>query len=434
MMRTVDKEVDVRGAALLCAVVLATAAGVFAGGRTEGESNSTKDRAGPAPFAERVREMSWDEVVAEAAGQEVFFYMWGGSESINEFVQGYVGERLEQRYEIRLNMVPVSDAGEIVNKVLGERQAGRSQDGSVDIMWINGENFRTMREADLLFGPYAAKLPNLELVDISEPVIRFDFGYPVEGYESPYGGAQFVMVYDRDRFDSPPETIDELLAWARDNPGRFTYPAPPDFNGSAFVRHVFYHVAGGSEEFQQPFDQELFDEVAPPTWDLLNELEPHLWRSGETYPETRTRLQRLFVDGQVDFDMDYNPRYAANLIQDGRYPQSARTFVFEEGTIANTHYLAIPFNASAKAAAMVVANFMLEPETQLEKTKTEVWGDPTVLSMEKLPEGERRRFEELPRSEAVLEPQVLQEHRLPEPRADWIEAIEEGWRENVLQQ
>lgn len=30
-----------------------------------------------------------------------------------------------------------------------------------------------------------------------------DFGYPVEGYEAPYGKAQFVMIYDSARVPKP---------------------------------------------------------------------------------------------------------------------------------------------------------------------------------------------------------------------------------------
>ena len=177
----------------LVAIVLVltiVAAGVFAGGSTE----PSGDEGAPAPFAERVGAMSWDDIVAEASGEEVFFYMWGGSDAINEFVQGYMGERLAEEYGITLNMVPVTDAGVFVNKVTGEKQAGRTEDGSVDLMWINGENFRTMKENDLLFGPYADMLPNMAYVDETNPVVELDFGFPVEGYESPYGGAQFVVV------------------------------------------------------------------------------------------------------------------------------------------------------------------------------------------------------------------------------------------------
>ncbi|MFW5728027.1 MAG: ABC transporter substrate-binding protein [Spirochaetota bacterium] len=388
----------------------------------------------PPPFEERYRDMEWEDIVAEARGQELYFYMWGGSDSINRFVQEYLADRLMEEYAIELQMVPVSDASVFVNKVLGEKQAGRLVNGSVDAMWINGENFRSMKEADLLFGPYASHLPNIRYVDRSDPSVANDFGYPVEGYESPYGSAQFVMIYDSEEVPEPPRSVGALLDWIEDNPGRFTYTAPPDFAGSAFVRHIFYHVAGGPEEYLGPFDEELYEEVATETWEALNGVEPALWRQGNTYPETPAQLQDLFANGQVYFDIAYNPSQAANLVAQGRYPESTRTFVFDEGTIGNTHYLAIPFNSPHKAAAMVLANLVLDPEVQFEKSKPDVWGDLPVVSIDRLPPEWQERFRTLDRGPSVLSPDLLGDHRLPELQATWLDAIEEGWINEVLQE
>jgi putative spermidine/putrescine transport system substrate-binding protein len=417
---------------LVVAVLAATAA--WGGGRREsGGGRSPSGAAQVESFEERFRSMSWEQIVAEARGQTVYWYMWGGSDLINRFVSGYVGRRLAEEYGVTLEMVPVTDATTFVNKVLGEKQAGRNGKGSVDLMWINGENFRTMRQAELLFGPYADRLPNLEYVNGDDPAVANDFGFPVEGYESPYGSAQVVMIYDSARVPDPPTTIEGLLNWIRRNPGKFTYPAMPDFTGSVFVRHLFYYAAGGYERLLGSFDQELYDEIAPRAWKLLNEIEPYLWRQGRTYPESHTALQDLFANGEVYFDMSYNPGEAASLISQGRYPESARTFVFGSGTIGNTHYVAIPFNSSSKAAAMVVANLLLDPSVQYEKARPDVWGDLTVLTVSKLPEEWRDRFEALPRPPAVLPPDVLSSHKIPELQATWLEAIEKGWVENVLQ-
>ncbi len=394
-----------------------------AGGAEEGPS-----------FEERFETMSWEEIRAEAEGQSLYFYMWGGSEAINRYVTDYLGGRLRDEYGVSLEMIPVNDASVFVNKVLGEKVAAIDRRGSVDLVWINGENFRTMREADLLFGPYAGRLPNADYVDLRDPSIAFDFGYPVEGYESPYGSAQMVMIYDSQAVPGPPSSVEALLEWVVANPGRFTYPAPPDFTGSAFVRHVFYYAAGGYENLLGPFDQALYDAVAPVAWELLNGIEPSLWREGSTYPESATALEDLFANGEVLFDMAYNPAEAANLVAQGRYPESTRTYVFDEGTIGNTHFVAIPFNSPNKAAALVAANLILDPGAQLEKSRPDVWGDLTVLNVSRLPEEWRRRFENLERAPSVLSPEVLNRHKIPELQADWIQAIESGWIDNVLQQ
>ncbi len=384
------------------------------------------------PFEDRFQDLQWEEIVAEASGGEVFWYMWGGSETINTYVQQYIAGRLMDEYDIRLTMVPVTDSSIFVNKVLDEKNARRLTNGSVDLVWINGENFRTMREGDLLFGPFANKLPNIRYIDADSPSLRYDFGYPIDGYESPYGSTQMVMIYDEARIPKPPTTINSLLRWIRQNPGRFIYPAAPDFTGSAFIRHFFYYFANELDLLLGEFNLDVYQPIAEKTWQTLNEIKPFLWREGTTYPETATQLEDLFSNGEIWFDMAYNPSEAASLVDQGRYPESTRTFVFDSGTIGNTHYVAIPFNSPNKAAAMVLANLLLDPAAQFEKSKPAVWGDHTALSLNLLPDEWQNRFEAEERAPSVLSPLELSQKRLPELQASWIQRIEDDWIDAIL--
>lgn len=370
------------------------------------------------------------ELEEAARGTTVNFFMWGGDEEINAYVDDYVAPRVEEEHGVTLRRTPLPDTADAVNKLLNEKSAGK-EEGTIDLLWINGENFATGADADLWFGPWAEELPNARYVDWESPSIKRDFGYPVEGREAPWGKAQFVMIHDSARVEDPPRTMDELLAWSRENPGRFTYPAPPDFTGNAFVEQVFYDVTGQVEPYQEPFDQEVFDEHAPKLYEFLDDLEPHLWRGGETYPESSTALEALYQNGEVYMSMSYNPQLAQRQINKGLYPESTRTYLLEDGTLNNTHYVAIPFNAPSKAGAQVVANFLQSPEAQLEKQDPEGWGDLTVLEVDRLPEELQEEFAELS-GEATLSTEVLQENGLPEARTDWLLALEEGWQEEVL--
>lgn len=393
-------------------------------------SETAPEGANPPPAYDS---QTWADIVVEAEGQEVNFYMWGGSDLINSWVIEQVGQAVNEQYGITLNLVPVADSPEYVNKVLGEKEAGRDEDGSVDLVWVNGENFRTMRQGDLLYGDWAQFLPNMIYVNQDDPSVANDFGLPVDGYESPYGKAQFVMIYDSAKVPEPPKTIDELLTWIKANPGKFTYPAPPDFTGSAFVRHICYAAADGYENLLGEFDQATFDEYIPACYEILNDIESSLWRQGQTYPEDHNRHQDLFANGEVYFDMAYNPAEAASLVANGRYPETTRTFVFDEGTIANTHYVAIPYNSAHKAAAMVVANYLLSPEAQLSKALPENWGDLPVLDPALMPAELQAAFNAIPRDAATLSTEELAAHRLPELQASWLTAIEQGWEAEVLQ-
>ncbi len=379
-----------------------------------------------------LKAMSWDQVVEAARGGEVNVFMWGGADNINGYVSDYIGGLLEEQYDITLNRVPLTDTAEAVNIVLGEVEAGAAQ-GAVDMIWVNGENFRTMKQGDLAWCGYVDQLPNAALVNFDNPAIANDFGTPVDGCEVPWSRVQFAFAHDTARTPEPPRSIPELLDWARANPGRVSYPAPPDFTGATFVRHVFTHVAGGADALIGPFDQAKFDEVAAETWQILNHLEPSLWREGQTYPTSITQLQQMFANREVDLFFTYDPAEVGTAVIDGIFPETAQSYGLSDGTLANTNYMVIPVNSPNKAAAMVLQNLLLSGEAQLEKAQPDVWGAATVIEPDRASEAVQAGFAALERHPSVVSIEELGQNALPELQADWTAAIEAGWIANVGQ-
>ncbi len=369
------------------------------------------------------------ELEKAARGTTVNFFMYGGDDATNSYVDEWVAPRLKKEYGITLKRTPVSDTADVVNKLLNEKQAGKKE-GTVDLVWINGENFFIGSQADLWYGPWAKKLPNAKYINWDSPQIKMDFGYPVDGYEAPWSQAQFVIIYDPARVDDPPRNMEELMTWAEDNPGHFTYPAPPDFTGNAFVEQAFYQITGRIEPYQKAFDEALFREQAPKFYEFMNELEPNLWREGDTYPTSSTALDELYQDGQVDFTMSYNPYHAQLQVDKGIFPETTRSYLFEGGTLSNTSYVAIPFNAPNKAGAQVVANFLQSPEVQLELQRRNVVGGLSTLDLDMLPKGLRAKFTEIS-GRAAPPPDELQKNRVPEARTGWLLEIQDGWIRKV---
>lgn len=372
----------------------------------------------------------WDQVLAAAKGQTVNWYMWGGDANINNFVTGYVASEA-QKLGVTLKQVQITDTANAVNKVLGEKQAGNDTNGSVDLIWINGGNFATMQQANALYCGWVNDMPSDQYVNWDNPTVANDFGVPVNGCESPWALAQFSMIYDSAKVPTPPTDAAGLVAWIKANPGKFTYPAPPDFTGSVFVRQMLYYVNGGYKDLLGPFDQAKYDAVAPKLWDLLNGLKPSLWRQGSTYPQSYTQLDQAFANGEVYFDMNYAPLSVAGQVQKGVFPQTTREFVFSDGMMGNVSYVAIPYNSPHQAAAEVVANILLSPDAQYQQTAADV-GYP-ALDLTKLPADMQTKFNNYPTPPQVAPYAVLTKNSNPELQPGWVAAIDAGWKKNVLQ-
>jgi len=58
---------------------------------------------------------TWEEVLAEAKGQTVYFNAWGGSERINSYLV-WVGQQVKANYGVSLEHVKVGDIAEIVGQ------------------------------------------------------------------------------------------------------------------------------------------------------------------------------------------------------------------------------------------------------------------------------------------------------------------------------
>jgi putative thiamine transport system substrate-binding protein len=372
----------------------------------------------------------WPEVLAAARGRTVFWNAWGGDDRTNGFI-AWANDRVSERFGIRIQHVRLRDTAEAVARVVAEKAAGRTEGGSVDLIWINGPNFLAMKEAGLLFGPVVGRLPNARYIDTEGKTATVtDFTVPVEGLAVPWRMAQIVYVYDSATVKDPPRTIPAMLAWARANPGRLTHPTVRNFLGATFLKQALYELAPDPEVLATAATDASFDATAAPLWAWYEAIRPHLWRRGQQFPENGPAQRTLMNDGEIDLMISFNPSEASTAIASGQLPPTVRTYVLERGTIGNASFVAIPFNAANKAAAMVLADFLLSPEAQAHGQDPRVMGNFTVLALDRLPPEERARFERLPRGAATLSNAELG-RPLPEPHPSWMTRIVAEWERRV---
>ncbi len=361
--------------------------------------------------------------------KEVTFYGWGGDEMVNNWIDNYVAPQVAERYDIKLTRVGMN-IDEILSKLSNEK-AVNQETGDIDIVWLNGENFNIAKTYGLLSEPFADNLENFKYIDENSDYVNYDFNVPIEGTESPFGLSHLIFIGDTEKIDLPKST-DELLEVAKANPGTITYPAPPDFTGSAFARNVIYDIVGYEDLLNASNDKEEIKTIITPALQYLNELEPYLWEEGKTYPKEEAIMQKMYSDGQLYMTMSYTALIGPRNVHEGTFSKTSKTFVFDKGNIANCHHLTIPFNAPNKTGAMTVINFILSPEAQASKLSIENWGDLPVLDYSKLDTDQQKMFDDINKDYNVFDTDELMEKRLPEVDAEKISIIEELWEEEVL--
>ena len=372
---------------------------------------------------------SWDEILEAAKGTTVTFYGWGGDENRNNWLGTTVADYVKENYDITLEVVGMN-IDDILTKLSGEKMAGARQ-GSIDMIWINGENFYSAKDNGLLYGLFTQKLPNMEAyIDLEDSETINDFCMPIDGYEAPYAKAQMVMYADTAVVSDLPASAAELLAFCQANPGKVTYPALPDFTGSAFVRNLIYEICGWEQFQTMEADYDTVKAAIEPALEYLRSLNPYLWNEGKTFPDSSNTVDAMFADGELVMSMSYSPFIVATNIDNGTYTATTQTFVFDKGTIGNTNYMAIAANSPNKAGAMVVINAIISGEIQL--TQYAQLRELPVVATDKLNEAEKTAFDGVDLGQGVLSQAELLAHRLPEMPASLVPIIEQIWLAEVV--
>ncbi|WP_026141836.1 ABC transporter substrate-binding protein [Aeromonas dhakensis] len=356
----------------------------------------------------------WQQTLEEAKGQTVYFNAWGGSPEINAYLV-WAGQELAREYQVKLVQVKVDDIAQSVSQLLANKQAGKRSGGPIDLLWVNGENFKALKEQGLLGAPFTHELPNMALVDGTLPVSE-DFTVPVEGLEAPWGIGQLNLMVNGEEVSPLPTSAAALLTWSKAHPGRFTYPKPPQFHGSSFLKQILLELTPDPAPLYREATDADFTKVTAPLWAWLDELHPTLWRKGKLFPTSAAETRQLLDDGELAMAISFNPQEAQSAVQNGTLPPNVVAVAMAKGALTNSHFLAIPFNANARAGAKVVANFLLSPAAQERKAEPAFWGDPSVLRADALPATQQQA-------------PALRFKSVAEPHPSWQLRLEAAWAE-----
>ena len=374
---------------------------------------------------------SWKEIEKEANGQTVNLLMWQGDTYINKYMKEYVTPLLKSKFNINLEIAP-SQGNQIVAVLMAEEDA-HTEYSNIDMCWINGETFYQLRQINALYGPFVNGLPNAEYINFNSPFIQYDFQKPVEGMECPWGNVQMCLIYNSNKISSPPANRTSLEAFVKANPGKFTFTT--DFTGLTFLKCLLIDMAGGKDTLGGAFDEDKYKKYSALLWEYINRIKPYFWKEGKTFPNAVAAMHQMFANGELYITMSNNDGEVDNKVAQGIFPSFAKAYVLDAGTIQNSHYMGIIKNASHKAASLVVANFLISPQAQLEKQKPGVWGDGTVLNTDKLPAFLRQQFDSLQNARKYgPKRDLIQSKSLMEPAPEYMIRLNDDLRKYVIEQ
>jgi len=356
-------------------------------------------------------DINWQTVEQKAKGQTVYFYAWGGSPEINNYLR-WADTRLNSEYGVRLKHVKVGDIAEAITRLAAEKTAQKNTNGSVDMVWVNGENFKSMKRYNLITESFATQLPSWQYVDKSLPVDS-DFSEPTLGLEAPWGVGQLVFIYDTQALTKPPTSFNDMLAYAVKHPNKLSYPKPPSFHGTSFLKAALLELASNNAPLYQPVDNQTFSAISAPLWDYLDKFHSVAWRQGKQFPASAAETIQLLDDGELDIAISFNPNEAITAQQNGKLSDTTTTYAMQAGALSNIHFLSIPWNATAKEGALVAINFLLSPEAQSRKGDLTIWGDPTVLTSKHI-------------TGSAKNTKLFKS--IPEPHPSWQTALEAEWQ------
>lgn len=397
-----------------------------------------------------ITDLSWDDVVKSAVGGSIQFWMVDTNPSAVDWVDNWLAPLVRDKYGVTITR-PCSGgtcAMQAVDKLTAYVETGTTR-GDVDLIWINGENFKRAKHGNLLYGPWARLVPNAANFDFTTQRVSVDFGEPTDGYELPFNQAQYVFIYNR-RFVNDqctfsnatptclPQTMDELIHWVISNPGRFTYARPLqsdgksfDFTGSAFIRHILYYYGAPFTDMLGTFNRPLYNQRASRAFAALRRIEPALAKvNGMSYPTSQGMIDDAFAREEVWITASYQVTFAGRQVAIGKWPNTTMAYVPQSGTIQNTNFIAIAKTTSNLAASLVVANTIADISAMFKRRQPEGWGaiqvyNPTCKAM--VDGGWKTAFDYLKYFPQTPSPNDLRNRAMSELDAAYITQMQTDW-------
>lgn len=384
---------------------------------------------------EEMPNKDWAIIEESALGTQLNIYTTVSDDGIKAWLSGEVANRLMSQYEMTVSVKRLEI--EDVLATLDAERTSESADGSIDLLLLKDDDFTKLMNASYLYEEITGKLPNYgDKINTFDWDVQTEHGTPLEGYGIPYGREQLVLLFDEDVLETAPVTTEELQQFLAENKKVFTYADPTsDKTGAEFYRSIVLSMLS-EEDRKMVIRGEVTSEelkvMVKPAIDYLMAIDPYLLKNQGKYFKRQSDIDAKFKAGELYFSMTRDFGGVEDMIDEELYPDGAKSFILESGTISDTLYLAVPFNAANKSGALVALNDMLSFDHQLTMYDPKELGLLTIFDLGLLSEEDAMSFEDAPIKRSTMTVEALQAARYPEVPMSVQAMLNDIWKEHFI--
>ena len=264
----------------------------------------------------------------------------------------------ERDTSVKTNMVFLSHgqgADAILAKIIAAKRVGQQTD--VDLYETQPTYIAQSASEGIWAQITKDNVPNSAKVDLQRPEVLVS-----QGFGLPYRGSSVVLAYNSKYVTDPPKTYDEIIAWIKKNPGKFTYCDPQTCgSGQAFLYVALYKYANTADFTGLAYDASK-EAAWRPALELLRSLKPAIYNNG-FYPNGNVAVLQLLGRENIymapvwsDLGMSY--------LDQGLLPKTIKLVQVSPPFTGGDSAIAIPAHAMHQGAGMMFLNWLLTSKAQ----------------------------------------------------------------------
>jgi len=296
-----------------------------------------------------------------AAGGKTVVTLWAtGSDNVRQIFETLTADfnASNDQYEVKLQFMLSGTGTQSLADMLTAASRAKQTNTDYDLVDFSGDDWSKV--VSLIGEEQFVKLDGAQMPNAASVAAKSSVS---PDYCQPYRGTTVILAYDSAAVPTPPATMDELVQWMKDHPGRFAYNQPGTGGaGDSFVRSAVYNFL--PEEAFTSDDEKWIAE-----WDqgfeFLKEIHPYMYTSGGSivYPAKNQGTLDLLNQGEIDMCPNWADMVLSQRAK-GEIKDTIKITQIQPALTGSLQTLAIPTFGSHTEGAYAFINYMLSPRAQ----------------------------------------------------------------------